>query len=138
MNDSPDELARKAKQARALDLARPSGAMIKHNHLDRQQEVVGVTRDDLEDILGFDGVAASFGGLGMFLLSGSIWLIVENTLDADGFSMNSLMSFCISCGGFGVACLSAGLYFHSKKRGRIQRIFSQTKPVSANNPSNPD
>jgi hypothetical protein len=138
MDNSLDELARKAEQARSLDIARPSGAMIKHNHLDRQQEVVGVTRDDLEDILGFDGVAAFFGGLGVFLLSGAIWLIAENTFDADGFSIDTLMAFCISCGIFGAASLGAGLFFHAKKRGRIQRIFSQTKLISANNPSNPD
>lgn len=138
MVNSPDELARKAEQARALDTASPSGAMIKHSHLDRQQEVVGVTRDDLEDILGFDGVAAFFGGFGVFLLSGPIWLIAENTFDADGFSMNALMAFCISCGIFGVVSLGAGGFFHAKKRGRIQRIFNQTKPISANSPSKPD
>jgi len=103
--------------------------MIKHSHLDRQQEVVGVTRDDLDDILGHDGISAFFGALGVFLLSGSVWLIVENTLDTDGFAMNSLMAFCISCFIFGLASLGAGTFFHVKKRGRINRIFEQTKRV---------
>lgn len=135
MTNDPEELRRVAEQARALDVHRPTGALIVHSHLDRRQEVVGVTRDDLEDILGFDGIAAIFGGLGVFLLSGAAWLIVENALDADGFSMDSLMSFCIACAIFGVACLGAGWFFHSKKRGRIKRIFGQTTPLSANTQS---
>lgn len=126
MND-PEEAARKAEQSRALDVNRSPGAMIHHSHLDRQQEVVGVTRDDLEDILGFDGVGAFCGGLGIFLLSGSTWLIAENWFDQDGFSMDALMAFCIACAFFGMFSLLLGLYFHTKKRGRIQRIFGQTK-----------
>lgn len=133
--DSPDELARKAEQSPALDVSKPSGAMIIHSHLDRQQEVVGVTKDDLDDILGFDGVAAALGGLGVFLPSGGLWLIDENTFDTDGFTMDSLMSFCIASGIFGAACLATSMFFHAKKRGRIQRIFNQTNPLSANTPS---
>lgn len=94
-----------------------------------------MTRDDLEDILSFDGVASFFGALGVFLLSGAAWLIAENTLDADGFAFDSLMSFCIACAFFGAVCLLAGLFFHTKKRGRIERIFGQTKSLSANIPS---
>ena len=129
---------RKKEQDRALDVHRGVGAMIRHNHLDRQQEVAGVTRDDLEDLLGFDGIAAGFGALGMFLLSGAVWLIVENALDADGFAMNSLMGFCLASVIFGAASLFAGGFFHIKKRGRIKRIFAQTKPLlAANTPSKP-
>lgn len=119
------------EQHRALDPNRSSaGALIVHSHLNRRQEVVGVTRDDLEDVLGFDGIAALFSGLGVFLLSGSIWLIVENALDADGFDMTSLMSFCLASAIFGAACLAAGVFFHAKKRGRIKRIFDQTTVIS--------
>ncbi len=124
----------RAEQKRALDVYQPSGAMIVHNHLDRQQEVVVVTRDDLEGVLGFDGIAAGFGGLGMFLLSGSVWLILENSLDADGFTFDGLMGFCLASAVFGLVSLCAGLLFHFKKRGRIQRIFNQTKPPAANTP----
>lgn len=130
MGDSPDETPVDRARALALDIYKSSGAMIQHTHLDRQQEVVGVTRDDLEDILGFDGVAAFFSGVGIFLLSGSAWLIVENSLDADGFQISALMSFCIACSFFGLICMGAGLFFHSKKRGRIHRIFEQTRPLS--------
>lgn len=133
--DDSGEKARKTQQSRALDISRPSGATIHHNHLDRQQEVVGVTRDDLEDILGFDGVAAFFGGLGVFLLSGSVWLIAENWLSSEGFVFNELMSFCMASALFGAVSLLTGLFFHSKKRGRIQRIFNQTKLHATNTPS---
>jgi len=130
MVDSPEEQARKDKQSRALDVSKRTGAMIQHRHLNRQQEVVGVTKDDLEDILGFDGIAASFGALGMFLLSGAVWLIADKSLGSDGFTLNALMGFCMASVVFGAACLGAGAFFHAKKRGRISRIFDQTKVVS--------
>ncbi len=95
-----------------------------------------MTRDDLEDILGFDGVAAFFGGFGLFMLSGAVWLIVENTLDKDGFSLDPLMSFCAAAVIFGVTFLATGAYFHSKKRGRIKRIFDQTKRLSDSGQTN--
>lgn len=134
MDDAADD-TRKLEQSRALDVNRPSGAMILHSHLDRQQEVVGVTRDDLEDILSFDGVAACFAAFGMFLLSGAVWLIAENTLDNNGFAFDPLMAFCIPSVAFGMACLGAGVFFHLKKRSRITRIFSQTKSLAASIPS---
>lgn len=86
-----------------------------------------MTRDDLEDILSFDGVAAVCGGIGIFLLSGAGWLIVESAFGDDGFTLNSLMSFCIAAAGFGALSLVGGLYFNHQKRGRIKRIFNQTK-----------
>lgn len=94
-----------------------------------------MTRDDLEDILGFDGISAFFSGIGLFALSGAVWLLVENTLDEDGFAFDPLMAFCLAAVIFGFVFLGAGIFFHSKKRGRIKRIFDQTKPLSANTPS---
>lgn len=96
-----------------------------------------MTRDDLEDILGFDGISALFGSFGVFLLSGASWLIVENWLDADGFKLDALMGFCLSASFFGVLCLLTGIFFHSRKRGRIKKIFDQTKPYATSSPSTP-
>ena len=126
----------KAEQGRALDISRPAGAAIVHTHLTRKQEVIGVTRDDLEDVLSFDGMAAGFGTLGMFFVSGSSWLIAENTFDQDGFVIDSLMSFCIAALIFGVAALLAAVFMHKRKRGRIKRIFDQTSNSSASTLSN--
>jgi hypothetical protein len=103
--------------------------------LNRHHDVVGVTKDDLDNILVFDGMAAGFSAFGLFFLSGPVWLIAENTLDGDGFLMSPLMSFCIACCIFGLISLLAGLFVQSKKRGRINRIFNQTKPLAANTPS---
>lgn len=129
-----EEAARAAEKARALDVYRPTGALIVHSHLDRRQEVIGVTRDDLEDVLAFDGMSAVFCGIGVFMLSGSVWLIVENALDVDGFAMDSLMSFCVASAVFGAGFLLAGGFFHARKRGRIRRIFDQTTPRAASTP----
>lgn len=129
MTDQSEE-GRKAEQARALDVTRPGGGMIQHSHLRRKQEVVGVTRDDLEVLLSFDGISAAFGALGMFMLSGAVWLIAENSLDEDGFVIDSLMSFCIACVAFGAVFLATAGFFHFKKRGRVKRIFDQTTPIS--------
>lgn len=130
MTDHEGEKLR-AEQARALDVYRRSGAMIMHQHLDRRQEVIGVTRDDLEDILSFDGMSAIMAAVGLFFLSGGGWLLVEKWLGKEGFALTPLAAFCFASVIFGLGFLTAGLYFHSKKRGRIKRIFDQTTTTDA-------
>jgi len=134
MTDNEED-ARRAEQARALDVYKPTGAMIVHNHLHRHQDVISVTRDDLENILLFDGVSAFLYGFGTFMLSGSTWIIAENSLDVDGFGMTSLMSFCIASFIFGGVLLVIGAYFHFKKRSRISKLFEQTTPRIASTSS---
>lgn len=124
---SPDEELRIAEQTRALDVHRASGAMIVNEPVTRRQKVVAVTHDDLDDILSFDGVSAVFGTIGMFLLSGSVWIIAEKALGIEGLHLDSLMTFCFTCAVFGVLFMFASLYFWFKKRGRISRIFDQAK-----------
>ncbi|MGJ8529800.1 hypothetical protein [Maritalea sp.] len=127
MSKHEDE-QRKRVQQNALDIHHGSGSLIIHQHLDRQQEVVAVTRDDLEDVLSFDSVGALFGALGTFLLSGAGWLLVEKYFGDGDFIIDGLVGFCLAAAIFGVVSLFAGLLFFFKKRGRIKRIFAQTKP----------
>lgn len=119
----------------AQEQAKETIGLMHQAHISRKQEIIGVTKDDLDDILGFDGIASLFGGLGVFLFSGASWLIVENWLYADGFKLDALMGFCLSASFFGCLCLLAGLFFHNRKRGRIKKIFNQTKQLAASTPS---
>ncbi len=117
------------QRKRALDVFRPSGAVITSQYLERRQEIVGVNRTDLEDILGFDGMAAFFGGLGMFLLSGAGWLLVDKLIDQPVFAFTPPVAICAVISFAGLVFLVAGIYVHRKKRGRIDRIFQETRHV---------
>lgn len=128
MSNNEDELRRK-EQERALDVYRPSGAVMIPEYLERRQEVVAVNRDDLDDILGFDGMAAAFGAIGMFFLSGATWLLIDHVATADAYSVG-LVGICIVSIIAGFGFLLGGVYAHSKKRGRITRIYNQTKPLN--------
>lgn len=129
MSDNEEEL-RKKEQERALDVYRPSGAVMIPEYLERRQEVVAVNRDDLEDILGFDGMAASFGAIGMFFLSGATWLLIDHLATAETYTPG-LIGICVVSIAAGGGFLAGGAFAHSKKRGRITRIYNQTKPLSA-------
>jgi hypothetical protein len=117
------------ERKRALDVYKPSGAVITSQYLERRQEIVGVNKNDLEDILGFDGMAALFGSLGMFLLSGASWLMVDKILDQNVFQITPPIAICAVISFAGLVFLGAGAYVHRKKRGRIDRIFNETKPL---------
>ena len=118
-----------AQRSRALDVLKPSGAVITSQYLERRQEIVGVNRNDLEDILGFDGMAATFGGFGMFLLSGAGWLLVDKLVEQPVLSMTPPVVICGVISLAGLVFLGAGIYVHQKKRGRIDRIFQETRPL---------
>lgn len=115
------------QRKRALDVFKPSGAVITARYLERRQEIVGVNRNDLEDILGFDGMAAVFGGLGMFLLSGAGWLLVDRLTQADAVAFTAPIAVLAVTSFTGLVFLAAGIYVHQKKRGRIDRIFKETE-----------
>lgn len=124
-----DETTRKVAQKNALDVYGRPGATINSTYHERNQDVIAVNKSDLEDILSFDGISAFFGTVGMFFLSGSVWLIVDKGLGTETFVMTPLLGFCFASVIFGVVFLFAGAFMHSKKRGRITQIFNETKPI---------
>lgn len=126
---SYDELARIQTQQNALDIYGRHGATIQSTYHQRNQDVIAVNKSDLEDILSFDGISAIFGTIGMFFLSGSVWLIADKGLGEPPFIMTPLLGFCFASVVFGFVFLAAGIYMHSKKRGRITQIFKETTPV---------
>lgn len=105
---------------------RDKGAQIQHRYLDRNQEFVAVNKNDLEDILGFDGMAAFFSSVGMFFLAGATWLLVDKITQMSDFQVTVAVAFCFPSIAFGLVNLGAGVFLHLKKRGRIQRIFDET------------
>jgi cytochrome bd-type quinol oxidase subunit 2 len=105
------------------------GARIKNKYLDRKQEFVAVNKNDLEDILSFDGMSSFFSSVAMFLLAGATWLLIDKISQMQEFEVTSTVQFlglCIFCG---LVSLVPGVYFHLKKRGRIQRIFDETTEI---------
>lgn len=117
------------QRRRALDVHRPVGAVVTSEYLERKQEYVAVNKTDLEDILGFDGMAAFFSGLGMFCLSGASWLLIDKVMQQEAFAVTTPIGVCGTIVLAGIAFLGAGIFLHRKKRGRIERIFRETKPL---------
>jgi len=103
------------------------GARINHDYLERGQEIVGVNRSELEDILDFDLIESVFSGVGLFLLSGALWLVVQQL--AEKWEMTILVAVCIPCVLFGMMLLGAGGFMRLKKRGKIERIFNETRVI---------
>jgi hypothetical protein len=55
-----------------------------------------VNRNDLEDLLYYDTSALTFGGFGMFLVSGSVWILVGQFFSqpSGSHTMTTLMYVC--------------------------------------------
>ena len=119
----------------------PQGATIATKYLARTQEIVGVNRSDLEDILEFDASEVWFGGFGTFLASGAVWLAVEKVLEQEVYQMTPLLWVCLLCVCVGAFLIYQGFKMHGRKRSRIERIFSETRelvgPTSATPSLNP-
>jgi hypothetical protein len=94
----------------------------------RKQEIVGVNRNDLDDIKEFDGMQALFANLGMFLLAGSTWLGLEKVLEQEVFHWTPLLAVCATASAVGIFFFAVGWRMRSKKIARIDRIFSETSP----------
>ena len=105
------------------------GATISTTYLRRKQTVLPVNKNDLEDILDFDGMEIIFCGLGVFLLSGAIWLGIEKVSEQESFEWTVLLVVCAASIITGVIFLSAGGWAHYKKRRRIKRIFEETEEI---------
>lgn len=103
-----------------------AGATITSNYLVREQEVVGVNKSDLEDLLEFDTMATGLGAFGVFLMSGALWLGLEKLFESDSFKITPLLAFCIASVLFGAVSSFVGMRMRNKKRSRIQRIFDET------------
>ena len=106
-----------------------AGATMSTTYLRRKQTVLPVNKNDLEDILDFDGMEIIFCGLGVFLLSGAIWLGIEKVSEQESFEWTVLLVVCAASIITGVIFLSAGGWAHYKKRRRIKRIFEETEEI---------
>ena len=104
--------------------------MIRHQALDRFQEVVAVNRSDLESIREFDGATTGFGGVGTFLFGGGLWLGIDKFSDWDNGPFPVILVVCVAICVVGLVFLGVGAYFASKKRSCIDRIFNETKPAA--------
>jgi len=119
-----------AARSRALDLYRPTGALMTAQYLERKQEVVAVNKSDLEDIMTFDGLQTGLSSLGLFLLSGALWLGLDKALTMDVLSLTPILAICVCSIVGGGVLLTVGVVMGRKKRDKISRIFNETKPLS--------
>jgi hypothetical protein len=125
----PEEIARKKLQRNALQI-NPTGAMVNTTYLTRNSEYVAVNRNDLNDLMQFDGVELGLLSCGQFFMAGGGWLFVEKYL-SDEFKWDALTGFCLSAIIFGIIFAIAGFKMRSIKRNKITRIFSETTEIKA-------
>ena len=125
----PEENARHREQQRALDVYAPSGAMIRNRYLERSQEVVAVNRYDLETIKDFDGRSSRFSAMGIFLMSGAFWLVMDRISAQEKFELTNTIISCIFSIILGIILAYVGFVFGKEKRKSIDRIFDETKAV---------
>lgn len=129
MSEHEDQ-ERAAQQARALDVHRPAGALMRTEYLHRTQEVVAVNRSDLEDIKTFDDLERLFIGVGLFLSSGSTWLFVDKAFSAAKWEFTPVIAISAVSILVGVFLLVVGWRMGKRRRDKIDRIFSETRPAS--------
>lgn len=127
--DNEDEL-RSAEQSRALQLHAPSGAVVRTAYLERRQEFIAVNRNDLADLKIFDGLEAGLLGVGGFFFSGAVWLGVDKYFGASPRLVPAAVALCAMSAVFGLVMLGAGIVLRVVKRRRIDRIFSETRPIA--------
>lgn len=105
----------------------------------RTQQVIPVNRNDLEDLVTFDGLQFSAMSLGGFFLSGATWLGAEKLLDQEKFAWTPILALCSVSICFGLLALVAGFVLRNNKRRRLNRILKETSTISADNsPSVPN
>ena len=104
-----------------------TGALIYTNYVGREQTVVGVSKDDLEHLLSFDAREMGKFTFGMFLLSGSAWLLIEEIVRQPELEFTTLVWVCVLCVVFGLIFIGDGYLERMRKRRTIKNIFSQTR-----------
>lgn len=119
-----EEIIREEKQRNALEVY---GARIDTTYLARKSEVVGVNRNDLSDLIQFDGVELGLCTTGQFFLAGGLWLFIEKWLGED-FKWDALTGFCLASAIFGAILWYSGYKIRSLKQKKINRIFEETTP----------
>lgn len=86
-----------------------------------------MNRNDLSDLLAFDGLEFGLTTLGQFFLAGGLWLFVENILSPE-FEWSALTGFSLASAIFGAILWVAGFHVRSIKQTKINRIFEETTP----------
>lgn len=104
--------------------------MIETQYHSRTSKVVPVNESDLRDLLGLDAVELGLMTVGQFFASGALWLFLDKYNDPK-FEWSGVTGFCAASFVFGLVMVVVAIVLRLMKRGRITRIFSETKPSPA-------
>lgn len=108
----------------------PSGAVFTHQYYERTQEAFIVTRNDLEDLMEGDSLGSWSITGGVALLAATIPLGIEHYMTQEGaFKMSNLLWFCVLGAVVGGIFLLIGIVTHRKKTRRLNRIYSELRPI---------
>jgi hypothetical protein len=101
-----------------------TGARIHQRYTDRTEDAIAVTRDDLREIGTISWLQEGVGGIGLFFLSGSFWLLLtlfaEHGNDPDFYSWYLACPVIMVCG---AALVAVGIALFRSKRKRLHKYF---------------
>lgn len=104
-----------------------TGAKIAQTYLTRRQRVVAVNESDLRELLTIDTLQQSLTVIGIFMLSGSLWLGIEKILEQEVFEFTALIALCSAASIFGAILVVVGVVLFKMRRQRVRKIFSETE-----------
>lgn len=107
------------------------GASIQQVYLVRKQRTVAVNETDLEELLSFEILQQGLMGVGLFLVSGALWLGIEKLLEQDSLVLTPLLSLCIASTVAGITLFIAGACIFIMRRKKVRKIFSEVTELPA-------
>ncbi|MCY3986552.1 MAG: hypothetical protein OXF23_05890 [Candidatus Dadabacteria bacterium] len=109
------------------------GALIESKYQKRTQKVIPVNENDLKVIRDYDNDLGIIGSLGIFLVSGVLWPLVEDLLGQgrfpgqEDFLWTPILFIYFTCIFFGSLCLAYGFILNRRRKKRIMDIFQETE-----------
>lgn len=128
-NDSFTNTGSNDTSEHAEPFAAAQGAFIETSYMVRQQRAIPVFENDLKDIKEFDGLQQGLFGVGVFFISGAMWLGVEDLTQQEGpLKLTATLLTCgVSIIAGAIFCIAGYVMWRMKSR-KIETIFQQIKP----------
>ena len=118
-----------------FDTRPQTGASLKSNYLDRRQDVVGVSVDDLMDFKSARIEEFLQFVIGEFFAAGSIWLALERFATVPDWRQDAVFWICIVAFIAGVIITIFGYRQLKRRQTRIDRIIASAIGSGADNKS---
>lgn len=104
------------------------GAKVTSTYLDRRQDTIGITVEELEDFKKSATDEAIQQTIGNFFVAGGFWLAVERFLTVASWRQDALFWVCLAVVGLGAVMSHFGYAQQRRRTARIDRIIQAARP----------